>query len=321
MTRISRLLLCLAVLVGAAPASAGDPPPLPEAWRSEQGRGHPLVGTIHDVAAGERIAPATLIERTAGARFVLLGETHTNPDHHRLQAWMLRALVAQGQHPAVIWEMIDQTQDDVLRRYQHEPSARAAVLGNALDWSDSGWPAWRLYQPIAETALAHGLPMHAGAAGRAERSAVAHKDLTALDLERRRSLALDTPLPEPSAAGLRERLEAAHCGQMPASAIDAMLAMQRLRDATLADSLLNAADDAGSAVLIAGSGHVRADWGVPWYLRQRGETGVVTVAFREVRADTTDAAAYLPATTATPAFDYLWFTPRAAASERDCSDS
>ena len=47
----------------------------------------------------------------AAARdFVLLGEKHDNPDHHRLQAWMIDALVARGRRPAIAMEMLDAEQ-------------------------------------------------------------------------------------------------------------------------------------------------------------------------------------------------------------------
>ena len=58
--------------------------------------------------------------------------------------------------------------------------------------------------------------------------------------------------------------------------------VQRLRDAVLADSLMNAAGE-GSAILIAGNGHVRADRAVPWYLSRRvSQAPTVTVMLLEV---------------------------------------
>jgi len=321
MVNTRHLLTSLALLFAAGTACAGDLPPLPEAWRSEQGRDHPLVGTIHDTAANKRVAPEPLIDRLSRARFILLGETHTNPDHHRHQAWVLRALAAHGRSPAVVWEMIGADQADALRRFQAEPDADAAELGEALAWAESGWPAWRLYRPIAEAALAHDLPMRAGAPGEAERGAIAHDGVAELDDTTRRSLALDEPLPPPLRDGLRKRLATAHCGDIPADVVDSMLAMQRLRDATLADNLIRAAETAGSAVLVAGSGHVRGDWGVPWYLRQRDASGVVTVAFREVRPDAHEPSAYLPDGADRRGLDLVWFTPRAEASEHECSGS
>src|SRR5215204_1457467 len=55
-------------------------------WQSHYGRNHPLTGRIWDVASGEFIDRPALIMRLARAEFVLLGEKHDNPDHHRLPA-------------------------------------------------------------------------------------------------------------------------------------------------------------------------------------------------------------------------------------------
>ena len=90
-----------------------------------------------------------------------------------------------------------------------------------------------------------------------------------------------------------------------------MAAVQRGRDAVMADAMIAAGD--GGAILIAGTGHVRADRGVPWYLRARGaKGGIVTLAMREVDPDDADPAAYTEALPGeAPQFDYVWFTPKA----------
>ena len=91
--------------------------------------------------------------------------------------------------------------------------------------------------------------------------------------------------------------------------------VQVARDATLADGLLAAAERApdGRGVLVAGSGHVRRDRGVPFQLARRGVTaGIVTLAPVEVVAGETRPEAYgAPLGAKAPPFDYVWFTPRA----------
>jgi uncharacterized iron-regulated protein len=92
-----------------------------------------------------------------------------------------------------------------------------------------------------------------------------------------------------------------------------MAAAQRYRDAHLADALLSAEARHGSAILIAGNGHVRADRGVPWHIRQRQPGAeVLSVLLVEVEAGKTDPASYLPRDpNGKPAADLLIFTPRA----------
>jgi len=81
----------------------------------------------------------------------------------------------------------------------------------------------------------------------------------------------------------------------------------------MADVLLDMVQRHGSAILIAGNGHVRADRGVPWHLRQRArETPVTTVLLMEVEDGQTEPADYVPrGPDGRPAADHVIFTPRA----------
>ena len=76
----------LIFLLAATPAIAQ------ERWMSLAGRDHPLAGSVWDVAAAAFLSAADLIAKLSAANIVLLGETHTNPDHHRLQARIVAGL-------------------------------------------------------------------------------------------------------------------------------------------------------------------------------------------------------------------------------------
>jgi len=92
---------------------------------------------------------------------------------------------------------------------------------------------------------------------------------------------------------------------------DQMVEMQRIRDATMAVSLLNSETDL--KVLIAGINHVRKDHGVPMYLLQENKMAtIISVALFEVDADHNDITAYEKhwKDESSP-FDYVWFTARA----------
>jgi uncharacterized iron-regulated protein len=240
-----------------------------------------------------------------GADFVLLGEIHDNPDHHRLQAWAVEAAAERAVRPTVAWEMIDRTQTPVLVHYGGPP----AGLGAALNWADSGWPAWRLYEPIAAAAMAAGLPMVGADLAPATIRAVARKGAAALGPGEWARLGLDRPLPPASAARLRDALAEGHCNLLPEKALDAMVPVQRARDATMADAMIQARDNKDRPVLlITGNGHARADFGVPRYLaRRRPQARILVVSFRQVSNGDSDPAAYAGPGQA----DFVWFTPRA----------
>jgi len=132
-------------------------------------------------------------------------------------------------------------------------------------------------------------------------------------MERISKVGLDRPLGDRLQQRLQAELKVAHCDRLPDSALPGMVRIQRLRDAVMADSLIAAAEAHDGAVLIAGRGHVRADRGVPWYLRHRlKDPQVLTLGIFEVQPGDNDPAAYLPAVPegAAAAFDYVWFTPR-----------
>ena len=103
----------------------------------------------------------------------------------------------------------------------------------------------------------------------------------------------------------------AHCGYAPEQSLKAMVDVQRARDAQMAQSLI-AAGDPGGAILVAGAGHVRNDYGIPVYLRQKApDKRVISIAFVEVDKQKTEPQSYaLPYPDGRLPFDYVWFTPR-----------
>src|SRR6266850_1461207 len=279
-------------------------------WESPAERAHPLVGRIWDVKAGAFIGEDVLVARLVASRFVLLGERHDNADHHALQAKLVRAMVEAGRRPALGFEMLATDDAPAIVRYLARSPKDAAGLGDAVNWSRSGWPEWRLYQPIAQAALDANVPIVATNLSKAATDAVRRNGLPGLGPALTTQLRLAEPTPETRLA-MTQELRESHCGQMPDNAIDRMADIQWARDARIAASLARAGQRDG-AVLIAGAGHVRRDRGVPVHLaRQVPDASIASVAFVEV-----DAAAVKPGDYAkrfgsdTLPFDYVWFTPK-----------
>jgi uncharacterized iron-regulated protein len=300
-------LLCLGPLLLPV-VDAGEPWGV---WQAPLGQDHPLVGRVWDVAVGEFIDSTSLVDRLTRGRFILLGEKHDNPDHHRLQAWLLRALIAAGRRPALGFEMF--TVDDA-PAIAHQLAAHptdAVALANAVNWQRSGWPDWAMYQPIAEAALQAKLPVVATNLSPATARALGHSGASALDSALAARLTLDRQLAADTQAAMAEEIRDSHCGYASDHRVEAMLLVQRARDAQMAESLATAGQPDG-AVLIAGAGHVRRDYGVPIYLAQRAPgTSVISMAFLEVSQDKRNPPDYAARFRhqALP-FDYVWFTPR-----------
>ncbi len=278
-------------------------------------RDHPLAGRTFDVRAGRFADLPALEAALRPADFVLLGETHDNPDHHLLQARLLGALVAAGRRPAVAFEMLDVQQqaavDAALARAPHDPDALAEAVG----WAKSGWPAFSLYRPVFEAALHAGLPIVAVSLTRKRAREVVSRGSEALTPAVRALLEREGPLPEEVARKLRAEMDESHCNELPGSMLDPMVLMQRARDATMATRLAEAARPAG--VLVLGAGHARVDHGVPAHLAlvAPGRRSI-SVGFLEVdpAKRTPDAYAQEFGAGGLP-FDYVVFTPAAARAD------
>jgi len=285
----------LASITVAASASAGE-----------------LAGRIWSRGDAAFVEPARVAEAVASAEYVLLGETHTHASHHRLQARLIDAASAE-RSPAVVLEMVPRERQSAIDAWR-AGAATASGFGAAVGWAERGWPDWSTYQPIVERALTRDLAILAGAPARETFAAVSQNGLDALAPARRRALRLHRPLPEAKAARLERILRRAHCGELHAP-IERMVALQRLRDAAMAERMRAAGAD--GAVLIAGRGHTRRDLGVPHYL-DRSEAEAVTVALRGTGGEM-DLADWREAGESTMAHDYIWFTDDAP-PERRCPD-
>lgn len=307
----ARLSLALLLLGCAAPAPVPPAAPssrvAPAPWRSTLDQDHPLVGKVWDVAARAFTAPSVVVARAAGAPFVLLGERHDNPDHHRLQAHLIEELVKAGRQPHVVLEMLEVEQQPAIDSYLAQTGATAAGFGAALGWEKTSWPPFSDYRPIFEVAFAAKLPIRAGNIARADAKALVKQGLSALPAERVEELWLSREFPPELEASLIDELRSSHCGHLPERLLSPMALAQHARDAQMARSLAEAGATEG-AVLIAGSGHARRDRGVPYYLsRAVADARAVSVDFREVRRGENDAEKYLADD---GPFDFVWFTPR-----------
>lgn len=276
------------------------------AWLPPAAAAGELAGRVWVPSEARFARPAEVERAVADAGIVLLGETHTVARHHELQARLIRA-AARGRRPAVVLEMLPRTAQDAIDAWRRD-GADPAAFGAAVGWDERGWPDWSIYAPIARAALARDLPLYAGGPVPDELRAVGEGGLEAVAPDIRRALGLERPLPADAGERLSATLRAVHCGVDGHAPIERMVAVQRLRDARMAARLVDVADT-GGAVLVAGHGHIRRDYGIPWYLaRLGGDRRVVSVAFLgtdgvddSVQAHAARAGGVLP-------FDYVWFT-------------
>lgn len=278
-------------------------------WQAPLAHDHALAGKIWDVANGCFLTPERFIDYASQSRFLLLGEKHDNPDHHRIQAWIVRALVAAGREPAVAFEMFSPEQGPAIQGHLVSHPGDVEGFAEAVDWDQSGWPDFAIYRPVVEAVLEARLRVHPANLSRDELKALRKEGIAGLEPAFVTRFGLDRPLPPPQYAGLAEEIQEAHCGHAPESRIKAMVVTQRARDASMAKSLLDGVGTDG-IVLIAGAAHARRDQGVPAYLiLEEPDAQIASVGLVEVQLDRDNPLDYSSETLA-GLFDYLWFTPR-----------
>jgi uncharacterized iron-regulated protein len=268
---------------------------------------HPLVDRIFDVNGKHMVDQSQLFKRLADADYVLLGETHDNTVHHGNQARVIDQLATTRRSASVAFEMIDDSQGKFINDRNITSSDDFIEL---LNYFDTGWDYKNYYRPVFDSVIRAGFRIYPANIDRNRLMNILMQD--SLDVPDGTARILSkTPLTPELEIDMQQDIIEAHCDMLDAEQAKPMVRAQRIRDATMASSLLNSASDL--RVLIAGNGHVRKDIGVPRYLLTGdGTASIVSIGMVEVDADQYDVAAYerkwvnhrLP-------FDYVWFTARA----------
>ena len=208
--------------------------------------------------------------------FLLLGEVHDNPQGHRQRLNDLRDLLAQGWRPAIVMEQFDAAQSEKLGAAMRECKDADCVIAKA---GSGGWE-WPLYRPLIELALRYQLPLAAANLSRQQLGSAMRQGINSvLDANTLQEFGLPASLTAELHALQREEIDAGHCGKAPASMLEGMINAQVARDVWMAKVMLE--HSARGVVLIAGNGHVRRDWGVAYWLRQRGHSDIRSVGYLE----------------------------------------
>jgi uncharacterized iron-regulated protein len=290
----SRLLVLSAVMLVSACAHRESFAPA-AGFRHALGREHPLSGRVWSPGENRFVPPALLLSHVRASRWLVLGETHDNVDHHLLEARLVDAFLSTHPQASVALEMLDETQAPALA----EPGPRSASeLAERVRWADSGWPDFALYEPVFRAVFAGGGRVVAAHPSRAHVKA----SMAGVPDELRAPLKLEAALPKPLHDTFAQEIRDSHCGYAPEGMVVPMVRAQTFKDAWMARALV----DAGApALLIAGRGHADEQRGVPRYLRAHGIDPVLTVAFMDVAEGREQPRDYDVA-----AYDFVVFTPR-----------
>lgn len=267
---------------------------------------HPLVGKIWDVTQQEFIDEQALVNEVLDSRYVLLGETHDNIVHHEKQAWILSKLAKYPGRIGVAFEMIDTTQGERIKDVKIKSSTQ---LIDYLNKDKTGWDYTGIYKPLFDEVIKANFTIYPANFGRDDMMKYLSKgeDLLPEDIKAQLSA---NALNAINKVDMEKEIVHSHCDMANPEMVKAMLLGQRVRDALMTLSMLEAKDD--KVVLVAGSGHTRNDRGVPVYIRKKDQySKILSLAWVEVSDEDNDPEPYAArwGAEALP-FDYVWFTPQ-----------
>jgi uncharacterized iron-regulated protein len=269
---------------------------------------HPLLDQIWDVRSQRPVTRDTLLQRAAKARYVLLGETHDNADHHRIQSDVLKSLITKGARPTLAMEQFDVENQTAIDNLLATPITTTNAIAEAGQFNRKGWN-WSFYEPMVAIALQAKLPITAINLSRSAARRIVNEGLEVFGEQRMAELALDNTWDQKREEVLRRAIIEGHCGSVPEDLLPKLVTAQRARDATMADVLVSRAGN--SVVAILGREHARRDIGVPVYLTKRVPVDpMISVALIEIEPRHNRVSDYIPLE-GEPRFDFIWFTSRA----------
>ncbi len=302
---------------------------------------HELIDQIWSVADQKIVTRKDLSLQLAKSNIILLGETHDNARHHQLQAQVITELTNSLNNikhsPIVAFEMLNQNKQAAINQFQsqyYSPADNTTQLNSAkkvelfsqrINWEKSGWPEWEYYYPIFYSSIDNELPIIAANLNIKTIRNVIKQGSIVLD-QQYQDLLTKYQYDEPLKKELMKEILSSHCDMLPEKMLSPMLLGQQVRDLAMTQSILSSLpkktvpDKMNQLILIAGSGHTRTDYGVPYYLHQEApELKIVSLAFMEVSKGEFNPTEYAKAWSETAEklpFDYIWFTETAAREDQ-----
>ena len=227
-------------------------------------------------------APASRADweaRLRGDNVVLLGEVHDNHELLRLRLAVLERAFAVGWRPAIVMEQFDrERQGDIERARRERPDDAQHVIDLAVPAS-SGW-SWDDYRPFVALALRYRVPLVAANVSSTDTAGIVRGGYGAVfDAATIAAFGLDRTIDPAWQAAQEREIDIGHCHALPASVWPRMARAQFARDAFMAHVLREHAEH--GAVLLAGNGHARRDFGVPRWLAL-DSARVVSIGFLEI---------------------------------------
>ena len=288
-------------------------------WQSPLLQEHPLTGRIFSTHSQQEISQRTLLAQLEPHRLLLLGEKHDNPDHHQIEALLLRRLL--NANSSVVFEMLDDQHNTALTTVNGSDSLE--TLHRQLNWRDKGWN-WPAYGPLIQLSLQQQAQVLPGNVSKPLLQTIYRTGTTSLsDASYQHRFATVNAANTTIRQQIQQLVYDSHCQMMPLEQMAPMVDIQLARDASMAHAMTANLAARERVILLAGGVHTRKDLGVPLHLQALATEAATTearpavVLLVEVEAQALHLTDY-PHSAATIA-DYVWFTPKFTARDY-CDD-
>ena len=237
---------------------------------------------ITDSATGEVFSANQLAARLRDTRLLLVGESHTTADFHRVQLRVLRALYEAGRKVMIGLEMFPYTEQRSLDNWRDGLLTEAGFLTLARWYEFWGYP-WDYYRDIFLYARDNRIPMYGVNAPRSVVTAVREKGIDHLpDTDKQHvppRIDIDSA---DHLAFFRASFDDDNSmhGRMPESMLKSMQAAQATWDASMGYNsvrVLKAAPSDSILVVLVGSGHVAYGVGIEHQAKQWFDGKITTL--------------------------------------------
>lgn len=282
---------------------------VPPPWVSKISASSPPPGgdEVFKLPAGEKISFQQLMDALQGARVVFIGESHDQIEHHQIQVRILKDLLARGKEVAVGMEMFERSQQPVLDRWSRGLLTEEEFL-QEVQWEKTWSMDYQLYRPILDEAKNHHLKVIALNVQRDLVRKVAQNGIENLAPEDKVKLPEIGPVDKDHLAYIKTIYKDHQGGS--AEKFKHFYQAQILWDEGMAEALsqfLKSPEGAGkTVVVIAGSGHIVFDFGIPKRFYRRTPLPYQTLVLKTWEKNLDEG--FSISGVSKPLADYLWIT-------------
>jgi len=237
---------------------------------------------ITDSTTGDVISADDLAARLRNTRLLLIGESHTTADFHRVQLRVIRALHDAGRTVMIGLEMFPYTEQPSLNHWSAGLLTETGFV-TLSRWYEFWGYHWNYYRDIFLYARDNRIPMYGVNTPRSVVTAVRQKGIANLsDADKQRvppHIDVDNPDHLAFFQASMDDDNSVH-GHMPESMLKSMQAAQATWDASMAYNSVNVLKTAPAdsiLVVLVGSGHVAYGVGIEHQARQWFQGKITTL--------------------------------------------